>query len=182
MTMKTNQKAFTLIELLVVIAIIASIVAMAIPNYLSARQRAQDAKKKMEMVQLKNALRLYYNDYNKYPVDNSPGPLYVQIKGCGATGTSNCDRTVCTTVDFAAGGSGCDTIYMKQFPTGFGPNASSKTIFYFNNAAKDDFCLTSAMSNQSDPDIAVSLARCTTACLIGSTQYCSSSKYCVCAD
>ncbi len=61
-----KQKGFTLIEILVVIAIIASIIAVAIPNYLSARQRASDVKKKENMEQLKTALRLYYNDYNSY--------------------------------------------------------------------------------------------------------------------
>src|SRR3989304_4722403 len=77
------KKGFSLIELLVVITIIAALVAVALPNFLGARQRARDAKKKAELRELKSALRLYYNDFNSYP-----GGTGYYIKGCGATGTS----------------------------------------------------------------------------------------------
>jgi prepilin-type N-terminal cleavage/methylation domain-containing protein len=175
-----NRKGFSLIELLVVIGIIASIVALAIPNYLGARQRAQDSKKKQEMNQLKNALRLYYNDYASYPADAAPGPLYVQLKGCGASGTEACPCVSgSTSIDFAAGGAGCDVVYMKQFPTGFGPNAPSKTIFYYRTSNGDDFCLRAVLDNASDPDIATSQSRCVTACGASCT---GSGRYCVCAD
>ena len=40
---KKNKKGFTLIELIVVIAIIAILAAVAIPNYLSVRDQAQNA-------------------------------------------------------------------------------------------------------------------------------------------
>src|SRR3989344_4982995 len=94
-----HNVGFTLIELLVVIAIIATIIAFAVPNFLGARQRAGDSKKKSEAQQLKNALRLNYNDYNKYPND-SGGPLYNIIKGCAASGTTACARSA--TLDFAS--------------------------------------------------------------------------------
>lgn len=166
-----RHKGFTLIELLVVIGIIGMLVAIAVPNFLSARQRASDSKKKEEMVQLKSALRLYYNDYIKYPPSGAPGKLM----GCGASGTSICDRTVCTTVDFAAGGSGCDNIYMKQLPSGLG-----STVLYTQMASGDDFCLSVLLDNQSDPDLASSQSRCSSAC---STKYANPNrKYWLCAD
>ena len=71
MTDRRQRDGFTLIELLIVIAIIATILAAAVPNFLSARERAKDAKKKAEFNQVKNALRLYYNDYQKYPAGKS---------------------------------------------------------------------------------------------------------------
>lgn len=178
------KKGFTLIELLVVIGIIGILVAVAIPNFLSARQRAVDSRTKSEMAELKNALRLYYNDYAGYPGDYGGSGFASQIKGCGISGTSNCDRSVCTTVDFAAGGSGCDNLYMKQFPTGFGPQAASKSIFYYSSAGGaaggDDFCLTSVLYNKSDPDLSTSESRCVAAC--GNNCAANSGKYCLCAD
>jgi prepilin-type N-terminal cleavage/methylation domain-containing protein len=167
------KKGFTLIEILVVIAIIASIIAMAIPNYLSARQRAQDIKTKSEMVQLKNALLLYYNDYNKYPPSAAPGKLM----GCGAAGTAICDRTVCATVDFAAGGTGCDNIYMKQLPTGLG-----SSILYTRTLSGDDFCLRVVLNNKSDTDSTASQNRCATSCGASCPVVAGSGRYCVCAD
>ena len=57
-----KKSGFTLIELLVVISIIATLTAILLPNFMGARQRATDSQKKQEMVSIKNALRLFYND------------------------------------------------------------------------------------------------------------------------
>lgn len=165
------KKGFTLIELLVVIAIIATIIAFAVPNFLGARQRAGDAKKKSETQQFARALRLYYNDYQRYPAD-SGGPLYNVIKGCGAAGTGNCPCS--STLDFAAGGTGCDTVYMKKFPSDWG----SSMYYYQQGSNTDDFCLKVPLDNASDGDIAKSQSRCATPCA-GKV---SGSDYAVCAD
>lgn len=165
-----KRSGFTLIEILVVIAIIASIVSLAIPNYLSARQRAQDTKYKSEMAQMKDALRLYNTDYHTYPA----GPNGLSMSGCGANGTTACPCQA-GTVDFAAGGSGCDIIYMKQFPTGF---LSSITYYQVQNG--DDFCMSVLLNNKSDPDITASQNRCRAAC---TSKYPNpNTKYWVCSD
>lgn len=65
--MKNFKKAFTLIELLVVIAIIGVLTAIIVPNFMGARERANDSKVKQDMVSIKNALRSYYNDNQSYP-------------------------------------------------------------------------------------------------------------------
>jgi prepilin-type N-terminal cleavage/methylation domain-containing protein len=165
-----KQKGFSLIELLVVIAIIATIVAMAIPNFLGARQRASDVKKKQEMAALKTALRLYYNDFNKYP----GGTTGMAMNGCGTDGTTSC-ASICTP-GFAAGGTaGCDIVYMKQLPTGF-----LSKILYYQVSSGDDFCLSVLLDNKSDPDIVTSQNRCSNVC---SAKYPSpNTKYWVCAD
>lgn len=69
--MKTINKirGFTLIELLVAISIIATLTAIVLPNFMGARERAKDTQKKEDMAALKNALRMYYNDTQSYPVD-----------------------------------------------------------------------------------------------------------------
>lgn len=148
--MNRSKAGFSLLELLVVISIIAVLVAMALPNFVGARERARDAKKKSELVQLKNALRLYYNDYGAYPA--AVNPYYFQ--GCGASGTSTCPQT-CTSGEFAAGGTGCDTVYMRKMP---------QYYKYYRHPLKpgdlDDFLLKVDIDNASDPEIAASQARC----------------------
>src|SRR5258706_992741 len=96
-----QKKGFTLIELLVSIAIIATLIGLALPNYLSARGRAKDARRKEDLQQLKSALQLYYNDFHKYPPSGSAGIGKLNyIAGCGASGTTLCPGSC--SVDFAA--------------------------------------------------------------------------------
>lgn len=64
------KKGFTLIELLVVISIIGVLTAVLMMNFVGARERSRDAQKIQDLTSIKNALRLYYNDYQAYP---SPG-------------------------------------------------------------------------------------------------------------
>jgi prepilin-type N-terminal cleavage/methylation domain-containing protein len=165
-----KRTGFTLIEILVVIAIIASIIAIAIPNYLSARQRASDVKKKEEMASIKTALRLYYNDYNNYP----GGTTGMVMNGCGVGGTGACPCS--DTVGFATGAT-CDYVYMKKFPAGF--LASPNTYLYYQTSGGDDFCLRAVLDNLSDPDIAISQSRCASACGANCS---TTGRYCVCAD
>jgi general secretion pathway protein G len=65
--MKKNSYGFTLIELLVVIFIIGVLAGVILPNLMSARERARDAKRKQDLGEIKTALRLYYNDNQVYP-------------------------------------------------------------------------------------------------------------------
>lgn len=64
---KIIKKAFSLVELLVVISIIATLTAILLPNLMGARERGNDSKKKQEMTNIKNSLRLFYNDTQNYP-------------------------------------------------------------------------------------------------------------------
>src|SRR5689334_15870642 len=139
------KKGFTLIELLVVIGIIALLISVAIPNFLSARQRASDSKKKSEMAQLKNALRLYYNDFNTYPAAFTGGVGKINyIAGCGAAGTGQCPCSA--SLDFASGAA-CDSVYMKKFPSDLGTGT-----YYYKTASGEDFCLRAVLDNTSDSD------------------------------
>lgn len=166
-----SSGGFSLIELLVSIAIIAMLVGLALPNFLGARQRARDARRKAEMLQLKNALQLYANDYSRYPAD-SGGPVYDKIKGCKTAGTEDCPCSA--TLDFAAGGAGCDTVYMPDFPEEFGTS-----MFYYQRQSGDKFCLKVALENASDTDIAKSQSRCAAVCTGVSL---SGSDYVACSD
>ena len=172
------KKAFSLIELLVVIAIIAVLTAIALPNFLSARERARDAKKKQEMHEMKNALRLYYNDYQSYPTAASGGiGKQNYISGCGLEGVAMCPCTsVGQNADFAVGAT-CETVYMKRFPNEFG-----SSIYYKQYDAGNDFCLYGQLENAGDPDILTSRCRCATACGIPNCNTATGTDYYVCAD
>lgn len=86
------KKGFTLIELLVVIAIIGVLTSVLLANMVGVRARAADIKRKSDLKQFKNALRLYYNDHQHYPL-----PADVPAEN--------------TKFD-----NGADTVYMKQTP------------------------------------------------------------------
>ena len=162
---------FSLIEVLVVIAIIAMLIGLALPNYLGARERARDSKRKTELGQMKIALRMYYNDYMSYPTSDSG-----ILKACGLTGKLACP--VCTSAEFAAGGTdGCSVIYMKKLPQ-IGTGSPYTTFQYYQCTGGDDFRLVTTVENKSDIDIASSKTRCPAGC--GATF--GLADYVLCAD
>lgn len=71
---KTKNKGFSLIELLVVISIIGVLAGVLLMNFVGVRERAADTKRKNDLVQLKKALRLYYNDNQAYPSNTARFP------------------------------------------------------------------------------------------------------------
>jgi prepilin-type N-terminal cleavage/methylation domain-containing protein len=173
---------FTLVELLVVISIIAIIIGTTMSNLLGARGRARDSVRKSNLMELKNALRLYYNDYQTYPASDNTG-TGMQIMGCGGPvnpnppGRSLCPST-CTD-EFAAGPTGCDTVYMKRLPRS--PSGSGFEYRYYRVASGDDFCMTITLENAADTGIAASQAKCATACTAASVAL-NPTDYVMCAD
>lgn len=65
--MKKNTKGFGLVELLVVISIISLLATIAISSFNSARVKARDLKRKLNVNQYRKALELYYIDNGFYP-------------------------------------------------------------------------------------------------------------------
>ncbi|MDD5773171.1 MAG: prepilin-type N-terminal cleavage/methylation domain-containing protein [bacterium] len=62
-----NEKGFTLIELMIVIAILGILAAVAIPNFLNARGKAQDAAALSTLEAVKTAMEMYAADNGVYP-------------------------------------------------------------------------------------------------------------------
>ena len=61
------QKGFTLVELLVVIAIIGILATLLLLQLGVARQRARDAKRIVDVSQIRTAVELYFDDTASYP-------------------------------------------------------------------------------------------------------------------
>jgi len=81
-----NQKGFTLIELLVVIAIIGILSSIVLASLNSARAKARDARRKVDLKQVQTALELYYSNCGTYIVaQNCTGTAY----GSGGMGWFN---------------------------------------------------------------------------------------------
>jgi len=66
---KSRKGGFTLVELMVVVAVIAILAAIAMPQFLSAADKARNAKETADIQILKNATQLYMIDKN---VDTPP--------------------------------------------------------------------------------------------------------------
>ena len=68
---KNPKLAFTLIELLVVIAIIVVLMGLLFPVVSAVREQGRKVQAKNDITQILNAVKAYYTEYGKYPVDPS---------------------------------------------------------------------------------------------------------------
>jgi prepilin-type N-terminal cleavage/methylation domain-containing protein len=71
--MNKSIRGFTMVELVIVASIIGILAAIAIPNFLAARTRANVSKAKGEQEMLLIALQSYYVDKSMYPLTPQPG-------------------------------------------------------------------------------------------------------------
>ncbi|MFZ2200063.1 MAG: type II secretion system protein [Microgenomates group bacterium] len=154
------KKGFTLVEMLVVIVVMGILAALISTNLYGARTRATDSQRKTTLNQLKIALHSYYATYHKYPLWTNG----LTFNACGVGGTSSC------TTSFTADG----VEYLNKLPK----SGSYFDFRYYSCLNEDDFRLKISLNNASDPDIAISKARCPEGC---NTTY-SANTYVLCAN
>ncbi len=128
--LKVSNKGFSLIELLVVISIIGVLAGVLLMNLVGVRERAADMKKKNDLIQLKKALRLYYNDNQAYPLEADAGSLLPPGGDFSSTD---------------------GTIYMKDVP---------EYIEYGVSTDRERFALSIDLENLSDKDLQTSQQKC----------------------
>lgn len=141
-----KRNGFTLIELLIVISIIGIFSGFLFVSFAGVRERGRDAQRKNDLRQIKNALRLYYNDYQSYPEDQNG-----VILGCGSNGQAACAWGA----NFSAG----STNYMV-LPTD--PINTGEHVYLYGqlNGESDSFTLTAVLENLADTQAAESQMRC----------------------
>ncbi len=70
-----KNNGFTLIEIMIVVAIIALLAVIAVPSFLRARQRAQNAKFINALRVASGAIDTYATEHNIYPPDSTRGVI-----------------------------------------------------------------------------------------------------------
>lgn len=66
-----KKKGFTLIELLVVISIMSILTIITVGQFVTARKRSRDVKRKGDLNSLSKALNMYFTDYGYFPPSNA---------------------------------------------------------------------------------------------------------------
>lgn len=134
--MRRLAQGFTLIELLVVVALIGILATLVMANLNAARGRSRDAQRKSDLRSLETALRLYYNDRNLYPANNSSG----QIVGCDSYQSPG----ACTWGGAWVVGT---TAYMSKLVKDPLPG---QDYTYTADSTNDTYTLTACLENKSD--------------------------------
>ncbi len=131
---------FTLIELLITVAIIAILTVIAVPNFLQARRRAEQALCASRLKAIAVALQTYRIDHNRYPFadgiageEESMGSTIVGM-GPAANGSWDGVPRILVRLNYLSSPDYlfCPTLYNK-----FRPDRHQFFRYAYNNSAAD---------------------------------------------
>ncbi len=142
-----HKKGFTLIELLIVMTLIGVLASLVTVNLRNATMKGRDAQRKSDLKNIQTALRLYYNDFGRYPASSPVGGGMMTACGTVASPT-NCTYGQIWT---KAG-----TTYMNILPDD--PLKTPDYVYTYIN--DDDYTLRACLETKNDPK-GVALATCT---------------------
>lgn len=134
----SENKGFTLIELLVVIGVVAFLMTVMFPNFMAARQRARDAQRKSDLVQMQRALEFYKSDQSPQAYPSTASSGYFDINLCNQCWSSSAN----------CGGN----LYMRKAPCDQG--GAVPTPYIYSRDATDElkYDLSACLENVVDPD------------------------------
>lgn len=72
---RNRAPAFTLVEVMIVVAIIGLLAAIAVPNFIRARENAQNSRYSSDIQVATTAFIQYSFDTGHYPPDTTPGVM-----------------------------------------------------------------------------------------------------------
>ena len=122
------KRGFTLIELLVVIIILGVLSAFLVANFMGARERSRDSKRKSDLKQIQSALEMYRQD------NPTSYPNALPNAGTCWSSAANCTAN----------------IYMKNVPGD--PSTIPATNYYYELNATDTmkYTLCACLENKAD--------------------------------
>lgn len=95
MNLTISKKGFTIIELLVVISIIGLLSSIVLVSINTARMKAYDARRIMDINSIRTALSMFYLQYNRYPMNYNDHGAFNPVGDInGQNNAGACDSVV----------------------------------------------------------------------------------------